>query len=271
MPLLPFEILAWSDFLLKLLNEASAQQLYRHQKVALEESPTHQCETEHVRIFKQELLEWLTNKAKQVEDYRLFSRQLPAFDAADYNKLITCWRQTGYTIYRRCWLLHETNINFIGGSQRHEAVKEAASLTSSVLKHECMQISSTTGETTTATTTAAATVGATATGAAAAAATATGAAGAAAAGAAGAAGALECRGVHGDEGYLCKYSRHHWLTVRHIFEFLRCTDRKYRRAVAEPGEAVGAMGAQSIGEPGTQMTLKTFHFAGEQTDTETDR
>ena len=30
----------------------------------------------------------------------------------------------------------------------------------------------------------------------------------------------------------------------------------------EPGTAVGAIGAQSIGEPGTQMTLKTFHFAG---------
>lgn len=29
-----------------------------------------------------------------------------------------------------------------------------------------------------------------------------------------------------------------------------------------PGDAVGAIAAQSIGEPGTQMTLKTFHFAG---------
>ncbi|KAI9912862.1 hypothetical protein PsorP6_006479 [Peronosclerospora sorghi] len=37
---------------------------------------------------------------------------------------------------------------------------------------------------------------------------------------------------------------------------------KYRRAAMEPGEAVGAVGAQSISEPGTQMTLKTFHFAG---------
>lgn len=37
---------------------------------------------------------------------------------------------------------------------------------------------------------------------------------------------------------------------------------KYRRAQTEPGHAVGAVGAQSIGEPGTQMTLKTFHFAG---------
>jgi DNA-directed RNA polymerase subunit A' len=34
------------------------------------------------------------------------------------------------------------------------------------------------------------------------------------------------------------------------------------RAFAEPGEAVGVVTAQSIGEPGTQMTLRTFHFAG---------
>jgi DNA-directed RNA polymerase III subunit RPC1 len=37
---------------------------------------------------------------------------------------------------------------------------------------------------------------------------------------------------------------------------------KYRKAKLEYGTAVGALGAQSIGEPGTQMTLKTFHFAG---------
>ena len=41
----------------------------------------------------------------------------------------------------------------------------------------------------------------------------------------------------------------------------RCLE-KYERARVEPGHAVGAVGAQSIGEPGTQMTLKTFHFAG---------
>jgi DNA-directed RNA polymerase III subunit RPC1 len=37
---------------------------------------------------------------------------------------------------------------------------------------------------------------------------------------------------------------------------------KYSRSMIEPGEAVGAVGAQSLSEPGTQMTLKTFHFAG---------
>ncbi len=36
----------------------------------------------------------------------------------------------------------------------------------------------------------------------------------------------------------------------------------YKRALVEPGEAVGIVSAQSIGEPGTQMTLRTFHYAG---------
>ena len=38
--------------------------------------------------------------------------------------------------------------------------------------------------------------------------------------------------------------------------------RKYTQSYVQPGEAIGASGAQSISEPGTQMTLKTFHFAG---------
>jgi len=37
---------------------------------------------------------------------------------------------------------------------------------------------------------------------------------------------------------------------------------RYKRALVEPGEAVGVVAAQSIGEPGTQMTLRTFHYAG---------
>ncbi len=36
----------------------------------------------------------------------------------------------------------------------------------------------------------------------------------------------------------------------------------FEKAMVEPGEAVGVVTAQSIGEPGTQMTLRTFHFAG---------
>jgi DNA-directed RNA polymerase II subunit RPB1 len=36
----------------------------------------------------------------------------------------------------------------------------------------------------------------------------------------------------------------------------------YKNAIIAPGEMVGMIAAQSIGEPTTQMTLNTFHFAG---------
>ncbi|KAJ1958508.1 DNA-directed RNA polymerase III subunit C1 (rpo31) [Linderina pennispora] len=45
-------------------------------------------------------------------------------------------------------------------------------------------------------------------------------------------------------------------------KFLDLCVTKYQRSRADPGSAVGAVGAQSIGEPTTQMTLKAFHFAG---------
>ena len=56
-----------------------------------------------------------------------------------------------------------------------------------------------------------------------------------------------------------------WLdrcTRSQLVDFLNLCKEKYSRAKIEPGTAVGALCAQSIGEPGTQMTLKTFHFAG---------
>ena len=39
-------------------------------------------------------------------------------------------------------------------------------------------------------------------------------------------------------------------------------ENRFIRAIANPGEMVGVLAAQSIGEPATQMTLNTFHFAG---------
>ncbi|CAG8479721.1 17381_t:CDS:10 [Racocetra fulgida] len=78
------------------------------------------------------------------------------------------------------------------------------------------------------------------------------------------------------------------ITERQLRKFLSICLQKFVKAKIEPGSsyficlilnlnefccvklrnnsfvgtAVGALGAQSIGEPGTQMTLKTFHFAG---------
>jgi len=37
---------------------------------------------------------------------------------------------------------------------------------------------------------------------------------------------------------------------------------EYKSSRVEAGECVGIVAAESIGEPGTQMTLNTFHFAG---------
>ena len=37
---------------------------------------------------------------------------------------------------------------------------------------------------------------------------------------------------------------------------------RYKKAIIAPGEMVGMIAAQSIGEPTTQMTLNTFHYAG---------
>lgn len=48
-------------------------------------------------------------------------------------------------------------------------------------------------------------------------------------------------------------------TVKKTFEKVY---KEYINAKVEAGEAVGLVAAESIGEPGTQMTLNTFHFAG---------
>jgi len=37
---------------------------------------------------------------------------------------------------------------------------------------------------------------------------------------------------------------------------------EYEKNIVDPSEACGIVGAQSIGEPGTQMTMRTFHYAG---------
>ena len=43
---------------------------------------------------------------------------------------------------------------------------------------------------------------------------------------------------------------------------VRAVARRYQRAEVDAHESVGILAAQSIGEPGTQMTLRTFHYAG---------
>ncbi|KAL2184397.1 beta and beta-prime subunits of DNA dependent RNA-polymerase [Thermothelomyces heterothallicus CBS 203.75] len=49
------------------------------------------------------------------------------------------------------------------------------------------------------------------------------------------------------------------LAFEHILGEL---ENRWARSMVAPGEMVGVLAAQSIGEPATQMTLNTFHFAG---------
>ena len=52
------------------------------------------------------------------------------------------------------------------------------------------------------------------------------------------------------------------LTRKGVDQAVKEAVKNYRKSMIEPGEAAGIVSAQSIGEPGTQMTLRTFHFAG---------
>ncbi len=51
-------------------------------------------------------------------------------------------------------------------------------------------------------------------------------------------------------------------TKTQVKQILDLVFEEYQRSLVEAGEAVGMVAAESIGEPGTQMTLNTFHFAG---------
>jgi DNA-directed RNA polymerase subunit A' len=52
------------------------------------------------------------------------------------------------------------------------------------------------------------------------------------------------------------------LTEEGVERVINSVIKNYDFSLVEPGEAVGTIAAQSIGEPGTQMTLRTFHYAG---------
>jgi len=52
------------------------------------------------------------------------------------------------------------------------------------------------------------------------------------------------------------------LSLKGVDQAISLTLENYKKSLVEPGEAVGIVAAQSIGEPGTQMTLRTFHYAG---------
>ncbi len=61
---------------------------------------------------------------------------------------------------------------------------------------------------------------------------------------------------------LIKTWEKHGLYWSELEEIVKLVIERYNSSLIEPGEAVGTVAAQSIGEPSTQMTLRTFHYAG---------
>ena len=60
------------------------------------------------------------------------------------------------------------------------------------------------------------------------------------------------------EDYVKKYK----ISDKHKSEIIKKVSEAYNQAKISPGEAIGVITAESFGEPSTQMTLNTFHFAG---------
>ncbi|MCG3220981.1 MAG: DNA-directed RNA polymerase subunit A'' [Candidatus Heimdallarchaeota archaeon] len=52
------------------------------------------------------------------------------------------------------------------------------------------------------------------------------------------------------------------LSKKQLEQIIKEIVDSYEFAQIDPGSAVGTVAAQSIGEPGTQMTLQTFHYSG---------
>ncbi|MDD1672101.1 MAG: DNA-directed RNA polymerase subunit A'' [Methanomicrobiales archaeon] len=52
------------------------------------------------------------------------------------------------------------------------------------------------------------------------------------------------------------------VKAEQFHRILEMVVKEYKRTRIEACEAVGIVAAQSIGEPGTQMTMRTFHYAG---------
>ena len=61
---------------------------------------------------------------------------------------------------------------------------------------------------------------------------------------------------------LIEYNKKYKLKKAEVQAIIDEAVKEYQRALIEPGEAIGTVAAQSIGEPSTQMTLNTFHYAG---------
>ncbi|CRH01783.1 DNA-directed RNA polymerase 3 largest subunit, putative [Plasmodium relictum] len=155
--LFPYEIIKWSNFLLIYLTEIIPTNIYIHTKLSKKEKPTHQKNTQNMKIYIEEIKKWLFIKAINIYKYLNYKKGLQLMKKNDYFHFI----------------INEYDISY-----RY---------------------------------------------------------------------------------MIYDYS---FINLKQLYLFIFFNIYKYFKYISVPGDAVGSISAQSIGEPGTQMTLKTFHFAG---------
>ncbi|KAH0486168.1 MAG: uncharacterized protein KVP18_002392 [Porospora cf. gigantea A] len=236
LPLLPFEIREWCEFLIQRCAEVLPSQIVQHQDLARSEPPTHQAQTKHLRVFMNDLRDFVDGLVQSAGTERESLGELPAVSPEQYEEAIRSMAV----------------LAALDSSSELEMTQKATQLRFQLLKNEQMVMSQVYG-----------------------------------------AKINDGRLVPADANcdyppfmeslrqvgvepqlvdfqvktslkdmFVATANGESYITPRQLLRFLSLAWKKYSRAVMEPGEAAGAIGAQSIGEPGTQMTLKTFHFAG---------
>ncbi|KAJ1609260.1 DNA-directed RNA polymerase III C1 subunit [Cryptosporidium canis] len=254
-PLVPFEMIKWVDFLIRMTRELIPSSLLMHQKLSILESPTHQERTRELNIFSNNVRKFLVSHVERISSYRRAQGEKEGLSLGEYRAVIedfavdsrldSEWfeqaRQQDSSISRIASLGRTEELagfsryirRFYSGVVRHA---EGGGLEP---KQEECQVGRKRGMED---------------------------------GPQEPGPGSKKRIVDGEEEpsirssvpktRLVRCNLDFAITIRQIYEFIRASWTKYMKAITEPGEAVGAIAAQSIGEPGTQMTLKTFHFAG---------
>jgi len=75
---------------------------------------------------------------------------------------------------------------------------------------------------------------------------------------------IEKRNAYLPEGVIMDLAKYieRYSAEKYLEKIVEEAINDYEKSLVDPHEAVGIVAAQSIGEPGTQLTLRTFHFAG---------
>lgn len=238
-PLLPYEFLEWMKWLLPRTEELQPEHLKNSRSVASAEKPSHQQQTQSLRNFGDEVLSWCARRAKSMAETRVQNGELGALSKEEYLRVLSQYREDISS--GRCNRASDT-VRAIEQSPSVHQIATQTRISNPLLRRGWFSPDSIAIEEEKRKRAEMARVDI----------------GKESLLARTDADSVSARG----ERKRWRISNSDWITVAHVLDFCRLLWRKYQKAMIQPGEAVGAVGAQSIGEPGTQMTLKTFHFAG---------